>query len=179
MLHWVGRAWLRLTGWRVEGQMPDLAITVVPVAPHSSNWDFVHAIAVVFALRLRVSFIGKHTLFLGPMGTVMRWLGGIPIDRSKPAGFAQDIAAQLRASRGTWLGVAPEGTRRAGQKFKTGFYRIAEEAGVPLTPVYIDYRRRRIGFLPPVSTTQDVDAGVGQIRQVLHEHGVRRDEARR
>lgn len=82
LLHRAGRAWLRCSGWRIEGDIPDLARVVVAVAPHSSNWDFVHAIAAVFVLGLRVSFIGKHTLFRGPFGPILTWLGGIPVDRA-------------------------------------------------------------------------------------------------
>lgn len=169
-----GLAWLRCTGWRVEGEIPDLARAVVAVAPHSSNWDFVHAIAVVFAIGLRVSFIGKHTLFRGPLGRFMAWLGGIPVNRARPDGVAE--AVQARFSRGDplWFGVAPEGTRRQGAPFKTGFYRVAKAAGVPIVPVYFDYQRRVIGILPPSAAHLPVDEGVAAMRDLLLAHGKRR-----
>lgn len=178
-LHRAGVAWLRFTGWRVEGELPDVARVVVAVAPHSSGWDFVHAVAAVFALRLRVSFIGKHTLFRGPLGGFMRWLGGEPVDRSNPEGLADDVARRMRAAPSMWLGLAPEGTRAAGAPFKSGFYRIAAAAGVPILPVFIDYRRRRIGVLPTVTPDAPVDAGVARVRELLLAHGVRCDEAAR
>jgi len=173
----VGRWWLRLAGWRVVGELPDLERVVVAVAPHSSNWDFVHAIAAVFALRLRVSFIGKHTLFEGALGRFMRWVGGLPVDRSRPEGIAEAVAAQMRAAPQMWLGVAPEGTRTAGAPFKSGFYRIAQAAKVPILPVCIDYRRKVIGVLPLQSAAAPVDDGVESVRRLLITSGCRRDAA--
>jgi 1-acyl-sn-glycerol-3-phosphate acyltransferase len=171
----IGRAWLGVAGWRVEGVLPDLPRVVVAVAPHSSNWDFVHAVAAVFALRLRVSFIGKHTLFRGPLGGFMRWVGGVPVDRERPDDLVAAAARQLGSADGMWLGMAPEGTRRAGAAFKSGFYRIAAAAGVPVLPVFIDYRRRVIGLLPPFAPDRPVDEGVAAIRAQLLAHGCRRD----
>lgn len=170
----VGLAWLRASGWRIEGDLPDLPRVVVAVAPHSSNWDFVHAVAAVFALGLKVSFIGKHTLFRGILGRFMTWLGGIPVDRGRPDGVVE--ALQVRFARGDplWFGVAPEGTRRAGAPFKSGFYRVAQAAGVPIVPVYIDYRRRVLGILAPRAANVPVDEGVEAIRALLLAYGRRR-----
>lgn len=173
----IGRAWLLATGWRVRGPLPDLAHAVVVVAPHSSNWDFVHAVAAVFALRLRVSFIGKHTLFTGGLGRFMRWLGGVPVDRAHAEGIAQAAAQALHDSPATWLGIAPEGTRAAGARFKSGFHRIASAAGVPIIPVSINYRRRVIEIHPARMPGDDVDADVDAIRRLLLERGCRREAA--
>ena len=169
-----GLAWLRASGWRIEGEIPDLARAVVAVAPHSSNWDFVHAVAAVFALGLRVSFIGKHTLFRGPLGRFMAWLGGIPVDRARPDGVVEAVLARFAAGGPLWFGVAPEGTRREGASFKSGFYRVAQAASVPIVPVYLDYRRRVIGILAPFAPTLPVEEGVAAIRERLLAHGARR-----
>ena len=174
LLHRAGLAWLRCSGWRIEGDIPDLARAVVAVAPHSSNWDFVHAIAAVFVLGLRVSFIGKHTLFRGPFGAIMTWLGGIPVDRARPDGVIEAVAQRFARGEPLWFGVAPEGTRRHGAPFKSGFYRVAQTAGVPIVPVYLDYRRRVIGILPPRAALLPVDEGVAAIRQLLLTRGRRR-----
>ncbi|GMV01398.1 MAG: 1-acyl-sn-glycerol-3-phosphate acyltransferase [Burkholderiaceae bacterium] len=170
----LGLAWLRLSGWRIDGGIPDLDRAVVVVAPHSSNWDFVHAVAAVFALGLRVSFIGKHTLFRGMLGRFMTWLGGIPVDRSRPDGVVEALQARFADGLPLWFGVAPEGTRRAGAPFKSGFYRVARAAGVPIVPVYLDYRRRVIGVLTPCPANLPVDEGVALIRERLLAHGRRR-----
>ncbi|RPH60411.1 MAG: acyltransferase, partial [Burkholderiales bacterium] len=157
-----------------EGKLPDLARAVVAVAPHSSNWDFVHAVAAVFALGLRVSFIGKHTLFRGPLGRFLTWLGGIPVDRARPDGVGEAVQAHFAGGGPLWFGVAPEGTRRIGAPFKSGFYRVAKAAAVPIVPVYFDYRRRVIGILSPHAAHLPVDEGVAAIRAQLLAHGHRR-----
>lgn len=174
MLRNAGLAWLRVSGWRVEGEIPDLARAVVAVAPHSSNWDFVHAVAAVFALGLRVSFIGKHTLFRGPLGRFMAWLGGIPVDRARPDGVVEAVLARFAGGGPLWFGIAPEGTRREGAPFKSGFYRVAQAAALPIVPVYLDYRRRVIGILAPCAPTLPVEEGVATIRERLLAHGARR-----
>jgi 1-acyl-sn-glycerol-3-phosphate acyltransferase len=176
--HAIGQSWLALAGWRIEGDLPDVPRVVVAVAPHSSNWDFVHALAAVFALRLRVAFIGKHTLFAGLLGRFMHWVGGLPVNRGRPEGIADEVAHALRAADAMWLGVAPEGTRAAGAAFKSGFYRIALAAQVPILPVFIDYRRKVIGILPPLLPREPVDEGVAVVRTLLLGHGCRREAAR-
>jgi 1-acyl-sn-glycerol-3-phosphate acyltransferase len=170
----VGRFVLRRKGWRTEGELPDCPKLVAALAPHSSNWDFIIGASVVLALGLRVAFIGKHTLFQWPLGAFMRWLGGIPVNRARPDGFADAMIAEFGAREQLWLGVAPEGTRTDGAQFKSGFYRIARAAGVPILPVYFNYRRKVMGFLPLVHPDRDVDGGVAAVRDLLEHHGARK-----
>ncbi|MDP1716915.1 MAG: 1-acyl-sn-glycerol-3-phosphate acyltransferase [Burkholderiales bacterium] len=173
-LHKVGVAILHRAGWNLEGDFPDLPRVVIAVAPHSSNWDFIFGAAAMFALGLRVAFIGKHTLFREPLGSFMRWLGGIPIDRSRPEGFAEDMVKVFERNESLWLAITPEGTRRKGVAFKSGFYRIAKAVGVPIFPVYFNYRRKVIGFLPPVPADKEPAEGVEAIRRLLERHGSRK-----
>lgn len=165
---------LRRMGWRIEGELPDRPKVVAALAPHSSNWDFIIGASVVFALGLRVAFIGKHTLFRWPLGAFMRWLGGIPVNRARPDGFADAMIAAFSAREQLWLGIAPEGTRTDGAQFKSGFYRIARAAGVPILPVYFNYRRKAIGFLPLVRPELEVEEGVAAVRELLERHGARK-----
>jgi 1-acyl-sn-glycerol-3-phosphate acyltransferase len=174
VLRWIGRSWLGLAGWRVEGELPDVGRCVAAVAPHSSNWDFVHAVAVVFALDLRVSFIGKHSLFRGPLGRFMRWLGGLPVDRSRPNGLVDDMVSAFARHDALWLGIAPEGTRSRVDGFKSGFYRIALGAGVPILPAALNYRERALILLPPIVPHADVERGVAELEALFDEHGARR-----
>ncbi|MGH7561794.1 MAG: lysophospholipid acyltransferase family protein [Gemmatimonadales bacterium] len=160
----LGRLILRGLGWGVEGGLPDLPRFVVIAAPHSSAWDFPIGIAVVFALRLDVRFIGKAELFRGPLGVLMRWLGGIPVDRSRPQGVVDDVVARFRTEDRLVLAIAPEGTRKPVTRWKTGFHRIALEAGVPIVPGVFDNGRRAIRFLPPFTPTGDVDADISALR---------------
>lgn len=165
---------LRIMGWTGEGVVPDCPRAVVAFAPHSTNWDFVVGAAMLVALEMRISFIAKHTLFIGPLGWFVRWLGGIPVDRSRPEGFAELMVRVFEGTQARWLVVAPDGTRKLVPRFKTGFYRIAQEAGVPIVPVYLNHERRVIGFLPPVQPINDIEQGVTELRELLLHHGARK-----
>jgi 1-acyl-sn-glycerol-3-phosphate acyltransferase len=170
----IGRLVLRTMRWRAEGSFPDSPRLVVAIAPHSSGWDFVIGAAFLFTLGLRVSFIAKHTLFFWPLGPFLRWLGGIPVDRARPEDLAYAMAAEFGSRGQLWLAITPEGTRTPGVRFKSGFYRIAKAAGVPVLPVYFNYRRRVTGFLPLVEASEDVATGVEAVRRQLLQHGARR-----
>jgi 1-acyl-sn-glycerol-3-phosphate acyltransferase len=140
---WVGRTFLKLRGWTVEGGAPQIHKAVVIAAPHTSNWDFVYALAVALAYRMHLKWIGKHTLFSVPLwGAWLRFLGGIPIDRSAPQGMVKDAARKLREAESMYLMVPPEGTRSKTSGWKTGFYWIAVEAQVPILLGYLDYGRK-------------------------------------
>jgi len=153
-----GRWLLRLLGWRVEGEMPNLPKFVAAVAPHTSNWDFVVGAAAMFALDLKIEFIGKHTLFRGPLAPVMRWMGGIPVDRSSAHGVVGEaVAAFARVDRRI-LAIAPQGTRRPVPRFKTGFLHIARGAGVPVMLAAFDYDARVIRFGPTLQIGEDIEA---------------------
>lgn len=174
VLRWLGRrvlAWMR---WRAEGHFPDSPRLVVVIAPHSSIRDFVIGAAVLYVLGLRVAFIAKHTLFRWPLGGFMRWLGGIAVNRAQPENIVGTMTAAFSREEKLWLVITPEGTRREGARFKSGFYRIARAAGVPILPVYFNYRRKVIGFLPLLQPVAGVESGVAQVRELLLRHGARR-----
>jgi 1-acyl-sn-glycerol-3-phosphate acyltransferase len=160
----IGRAILRLTGWRIDTAPPDQPRFVILAAPHSSNWDFVVGIGLVFALRLDIRFIGKAELFRGPLGLVMRWLGGLPVDRRHPEGFVEQTLALFKQRERLLLVVAPEGTRKPVTRWKTGFYRIALGAGVPIVPGYFDNRRKAMGFGAAVVPSGDAQADLAKLR---------------
>jgi 1-acyl-sn-glycerol-3-phosphate acyltransferase len=153
-----GRSMLRLMRWRIEGDIPDLPRFVVAVAPHTSNWDFVVGVAAMFALDLRIAFIGKHTLFRWPFDGALRWIGGIPVDRSSPHGVvAASVEAFAHCERRV-LAIAPEGTRRQVQRFRTGFLHIARGAGVPVLLAALDWGDRCVRFGPLIQPGDDVEA---------------------
>ena len=143
----VGRAVLGLFSWGFEGSIPNVSKAVLIVAPHTSNWDFFIGVAAMFGLGLRVVFLGKHTLFTWPLGSVMRWLGGIPVDRRATRGVVDETVKLFAGSEQMILALSPEGTRSSVERWKTGFYYVAMEAQVPIVPVELDYGRRlvRIG----------------------------------
>ena len=160
----VGRIMLRMLGWRIGPGLPDLPKAVITTAPHSSNWDFPVGIAVVFALRLDVRFVGKVELFRGPLGPLMRWLGGLPVDRKHPVGLVEQTVAMFAEREALLLAMAPEGTRKPVQRWKSGFHRIALAAGVPIVPGYFDNRRKVVGFGAPLHPTGNAEADIAALR---------------
>ena len=157
-MSWIGARLLASLGWRIEGEVPDLPKFVIAVAPHTSNWDFVIGAAAMFALDLRLAFIGKHTLFRPPFGALMRWMGGIPVDRGSPHGVvAQSIDAFARMDR-RLLAIAPEGTRKPVPHFKPGFLHIARGAGVPVLLASLDYQARCVRLGPSFNVGEDIEA---------------------
>jgi 1-acyl-sn-glycerol-3-phosphate acyltransferase len=164
---------LGLFGWRVQGSLPDRPRFVLIVAPHTSNWDFVVSVMAMFATGLRASWLGKHTIFRFPLGPVLRWLGGEPIDRSAPQGTVGAAIAHFR-TRPQWvLALSPEGTRRPVGQWKTGFHRIAAGAGVPIVPVSLDYGSRVVGIGAPVSPGRDEAESVTLLRALYHKEMAR------
>jgi 1-acyl-sn-glycerol-3-phosphate acyltransferase len=161
---WLGRVLMSLSGWRFEGEVPDVRKMVLIVAPHTSNWDFPVGLQAKLALRLGGTFIGKHTLFRWPLGIFMRWLGGIPVNRSAAAGFASEVARVLRDADQMTVVIAPEGTRKRIPQWKSGFYRIAVEAGVPILPVGFDYPLKVVFFAPLFHPSGDYEKDLPQLR---------------
>ncbi len=164
----VGRLGMTLMGFRFEGSIPDVPRLVMIVAPHTSNWDFLVGLFAKLALGLRGRFIGKHTLFRGPFGWFLRWLGGIPVDRRAPGGIVESATLAMRAAERLYLVIAPEGTRKKAPTWKSGFYRIAQGAGVPILPVAFDYGRREIAFAPLFQPTGDYEADLPILRAAFH-----------
>jgi 1-acyl-sn-glycerol-3-phosphate acyltransferase len=160
---WIGRTVMRCTGWRFEGAFPDTGRLVIAVAPHTSNWDFVHGAAAMFALDLKLSFIGKHTLFVWPVSVFLRWMGGIPVDRSATQGLVGEAVDSFRNAQARVLVIAPEGTRRKVERFKTGFLHIARGAGVPVLLIGLDYARRAVRIGPVIEIGEDIE---GERRRV-------------
>lgn len=154
----LGRAVLRAFGWRLEVRLPDVPKLVVIAAPHTSNWDFVFALAAILALRVRVHWFGKHTLFRWPFRRILTALGGIAIDRSAAIGVVRQTTQQFAAHERLLIGLAPEGTRSLAPHWKSGFYQIALAAGVPIVPAYLDYRTRTIGLGPTLHPSGDYAA---------------------
>lgn len=140
----MGRGAMGLFGWSFDGGIPDVAKAVLIVAPHTSNWDFPLGVAAMFSLSLRAVFLGKHTLFGSALGPMMRWLGGVPVDRGAASGVVGETVKLFSEREQMILVLSPEGTRSTVERWKMGFYHIAVEAEVPIVPVAFDYGTRRI-----------------------------------
>jgi 1-acyl-sn-glycerol-3-phosphate acyltransferase len=159
----VARTAMRLTGWRFDGSFPNAPKFVLIVAPHTSNWDFLVGVMAMFAIGIRGTFLGKHTLFRWPMGIAMRWLGGLPVIRSSSLNQVEQTVNHVRASERMVLALSPEGTRKKLPAWRTGFYYVAKGAGIPIVPVAFDYSTRTIRIFPLFRLTDDVTADIAAL----------------
>ena len=156
---------MRLLGWRFTGEsMPDTKKFVIIVAPHTSNWDFCVGVMAKYAIGLRGTFLGKDTLFRFPMGLLMRWLGGIPVDRFSKQDVVTQTAELVQRRERVIIALSPEGTRKRIERWRSGFWWIAHKAQVPIVPVAFDFSQRVIHIYPVFHTTGDPDRDIATLR---------------
>lgn len=163
----LGRLWLKVFGWRLEGELPALAKCVIVAAPHTSNWDLPHMLASAYALGIRPSWLGKRELFRFPFGGFMRWLGGVGVDRGRRANLVQQVADRFAAVDELFLVIPPSGTRSRAPHWKSGFYHIARVAQVPIVCTALDYARGVAGVGPVIDARGDIAADMDRIRAFL------------
>ncbi|PCI28983.1 MAG: glycerol acyltransferase [SAR324 cluster bacterium] len=160
-LSWAG---LKLAGWKLEGTAPTEGKYVLIAVPHTSNWDFPITLALAFIFKFDIFWMGKDTLFKGAMGPIMKWLGGIPINRSSSHNVVQQTIDAFNANDRLVVAIPPEGTRSKVDQWKTGFYHIAVGAKVPIGRGYLDYKHKIGGFLPTFYPTGDVEKDILELR---------------
>lgn len=166
----VARFLLWLGGWTAVGGKPVVRKAVLIAAPHTSNWDGIWALIAKVALRVDVHFFGKESLFWFPLGTVLRALGGVPLDRANPGASVDQAIRGFRQSESYYFGMSPEGTRGRKSHWKTGFYRIAQGAGVPVVLAFFDYEQRRIGIGKTLELTGEPEIDLENIRLFYEAH---------
>jgi len=163
--YWLGRAWLSAFGWKVDGAAPGVRKAVVVAAPHTSAWDFPFTLAAGAVLGVRMSWLGKKSLFAGPIrGRFMRWLGGIPVDRGQKRDMVDNVVEVLNETDDLYLVLAPEGTRGKATRWRTGFYHMAIGAKVPVVLGYLDYAKKTAGFGDVFYPTGNIHADMPKIR---------------
>lgn len=158
------RAVLRLCGWSLVGEFPDVPKAVLIAAPHSSWWDGVWGLLMKVGIGADVHFMGKQELFRGPLGSLLRRLGGMPIDRGAAKGVVEQMIDQFRQRDALWLGIAPEGTRKPVKRWKSGFWHIAHDAGVPIVTAWFNYPDKTIGIGPLFETSDDMETDLARLR---------------
>jgi 1-acyl-sn-glycerol-3-phosphate acyltransferase len=164
MLSLVSKIILKVWGWKFEGVYPNhLKKFVIVVIPHTSSWDFPLGLLVRSALKGNGKYLGKDSLFRPPFGAVFRWLGGIPVDRSKSNNFVQAVIDMMNASDELGVVIAPEGTRKMVETLKTGFYYIAKGANAPVVMCKFDWGRKVIGFSQPYHLSSEMQADLRNI----------------
>jgi len=159
-----GRVLLGLLGWRSEGTLPEVPKFVMIAAPHTSNWDMPIMLAVGFLMRAKLFWMTKDSVFRWPFGGFFKWLGGIPIDRSKANGVVGQCVEMFARHDRLILAVPPEGTRKKVRAWKTGFYHIAVGAKVPIALGYLDYGRKRGGVARLFYPTGDYAVDIAEIQ---------------
>ncbi len=145
VFRWIAMFFAKVLHWKLVSEAPGVNKAVLIGAPHTSNWDFLVMLMGILIWRLDVRWVGKHTLFLGPMGPIMRWLGGIPINRGKSQDTVGQLVDYFNQQEQLLILIAPEGTRKAVEQWHTGFYHIACNANVPIVVTYLDYKEKAIG----------------------------------
>jgi len=155
---------LSVFGWQKAGQVPRAKNIVIIAAPHTTNWDFIFLLAAAYSFGISVNWLGKDSLFRSPLGPILRYLGGVPVDRSKRNNLVQSLSAQIEHGSGIALVIPPSGTRRKTEYWKSGFYRIAEAAQIPLVCGYLDYQKKEAG-LGPAFLPSDLSRDMNRIRE--------------
>jgi len=165
MRRWLAGLYLGIFGWKLLGGPPDLKKYIVLAAPHTSNWDAVNMLAMATMYRIRLHWVGKHTLFHWPLGPLMRWIGGVPVDRSSRRKSVQQLVAEFANREELRLAIAPEGTRSRSAYWKSGFYFIACEAQVPIVLGLLDYKKKVGGLFQVIYPTGNMQADMERIRE--------------
>lgn len=154
---------LKLLGWRINGQLPDTKKYIITVGPHTSNWDFVLGILARSALGAKVRFLGKHQLFKFPYAWLFRMLGGMPVNRTMDNELVEQVVTMFDNNDHFVLALAPEGTRRSTNRWRSGFYHIACIAKVDIVMVGLDYGSKQIVIEEALSPTGDIDVDFPKI----------------
>lgn len=161
----IARAFWATSRYRLRSEPPPASGSAVLIgAPHTSNWDFAFMLAICWRYGFAPKWLGKHTLFKAPFGGLMGALGGIPVNRANPGRLVDEVVARVRTGKPFFLVVTPEGTRGRGTVWKSGFYRIARDADLPVVLGYVDSTTRTAGLGPTIHLTGDVVADMDQVR---------------
>jgi 1-acyl-sn-glycerol-3-phosphate acyltransferase len=158
---------MRLFGWRVDGKLPDIPKFILIGAPHTSNWDFVLFLGIVFRLKVNARYMGKAELFRPPFGWFFYWCGGIPVDRKKSTGLVDQMVEAFDRSERLILVIAPEGTRHHVTEWKRGFYHIAKGAGIPIVMAKVDGIRKIAHVGEVFHPTEDMEADMTAIQNAF------------
>ncbi len=167
----MGKSFLRALGWKVVGEIPDVPKAVFIASPHTSNYDGLYMVATAFAMSVKLSWMGKKSLFQPPaLAHFFRAVGGISIDRSKSSDTVNQIAAEFAERDAMFLAIAPAGSRKKRDYWKSGFYQIALRANVPVICGCVDYARKETGVIGMVQLTGDEAADMDKIRAIYEGH---------
>ena len=161
----IGRVVFKLIGWKLEGNLPNRSKLVLVALPHSSNFDFILALSVIWGWGLKLNYMGKHTLFKFPHGFFFRAVGGIPVDRRSPQGLIEKMTSEFNSRSSLMLGIAPEGTRNSDGTLKAGFARIAIAASAPVVPVIVNYETKTLTLGTLITDLSSVESIIAAVKE--------------
>ena len=164
IFHYVARFWLWVAGWHVDGKLPEIPKFVLIGAPHTSGWDFVLFLGLVFYLRVDARFMGKAELFGPPFGFFFSYCGGVAVDRKKSTGLVEQMIHACNEAEHFILTIAPEGTRYYVAEWKRGFYHIAKGAGIPIVMGKVDGKNKTVWIGQTFHPTDDIEADMKAIK---------------
>ena len=164
IFYWFASFCLFIMGWKAKGKMPDIKKFILIAAPHSSNWDFVFFLLIIFKLKIAAHWMAKHTMFQWPFKWLLKRLGGISVYRSEKGNIVQSLTDIFEKSKELIITIAPSGTRKKDVEWKTGFYHIACQAKVPIVLGFIDYKKKIGGIGPTFHPSGDINADMALIR---------------
>ncbi len=172
----LARGILRLARWKTVGTVPRKGILVG--APHTSNWDWVLTMLLAWDYNIQIRLLVKDSFFKGPLAPFMRWTGAVALDRANPGETIRALLAEADTDETFLLGIAAEGTRSKGEYWKSGFYRISQQTGLPITLAFLDAPSRTVGWGPTFAPTGDVKADMDRIREFFADvRGIKPDQA--
>jgi len=167
LIYYISILTFRLAGWHVDGTPPDLRKYIIIGAPHTSNWDFILFLGVIFRLKVQVRFMGKAELFRSPLGWFFYYCGGIPVDRSKSTGLVEQTVDACEKAEQFILVIAPEGTRHGVKEWKRGFYHIAKGAEIPIVMAKVDGKNKTVHVGQVFHPTEDMEADMKVIQDAF------------
>lgn len=160
---------LRITNWKCITTIPEPLKSVICVAPHTSNWDFILGKLYYWAEERHASFLMKKSWFFFPVGNILRSMGGVPVDRSKKTSVTQQVVDMFNNNEKFHIAITPEGTRKKTKKWKMGFYQIAIQANVPIQLAFFDYSKKELGITGIFYPTGDEKADLKEIQSFYKE----------
>jgi len=165
LCQWLARLILMLSGWKITGKRPGIKKYVMIAAPHTTNWDFFYGLLMMLYFKDEVHWMGKNQIFRPPFGGIMKWFGGMPVDRSRSNNLVSTVVEKFQNSESLVIAIPPEGSRSKVKKWKTGFYYIAAGAGVPIQLAYLDYEKKTGGYGELFIPTNDFEADMIKIKE--------------
>ncbi|WP_263079674.1 1-acyl-sn-glycerol-3-phosphate acyltransferase [Endozoicomonas sp. Mp262] len=159
----LAKIFLHLTGWKVNGPPPRVARYIIIGAPHTSRWDFIFGIAIALKCKIRCHWLGSSALFWGPFGIVLRWLGGIPVNRKRKNSLVNQTVCAYKQHHQLGIVICPEGGMNKGERWHTGFYHIARNAEIPIIPGYLDFNTKTGGFGSAIKPSCNMSKDMAEI----------------